>query len=107
MRDDIGCGARDQIACAPAAAAQGTLFDDAAADLVQRFDELRHAVAVERRRFEYRNFLGNRGSDRQRADELLHRLLGARPVTLVDDDDVGDFEQSRLHRLDVVAEAGR
>ena len=40
-------------------------------------------------------------------DELLHRLLGARPVALVDDDDVGDLEQTRLHRLDVVAETRR
>ena len=43
----------------------------------------------------------------KRADELLQRDLGARPVALVDDEDVGDLEQTRLHRLDVVAEPRR
>ena len=35
---------------------------------------------------------------------LLYLLLGAFAVALVDDEDVGDLEQPRFHRLDIVAE---
>ena len=75
--------------------------------MIQRLDQLRHAFAVDGGCLQHRNFFGHRGADRKRADELLHRLLGARPVGLVDDDHVGNFKEARFHRLDVVAESWR
>ena len=44
---------------------------------------------------------------RERALELLHGALRALAVGLVDDQDVGDLQQPRLHGLNVIAEAGR
>jgi hypothetical protein len=47
------------------------------------------------------------GPERDRAPQLSERRIGVGTVALVDDEDVGDFEESGFHRLDVVAETGR
>ena len=43
----------------------------------------------------------------QHRPELARGPLRARPIALVHDDDVGDLEQARLDRLDLVAHLGR
>ena len=44
--------------------------------------------------------------EREHAADLAHHRVGHRVVGLVDDEDIGDLEQARLDRLDVVTEAG-
>ena len=85
---------------------------------VERGEQLGHALAGRGRREQDLGALGP-GPDGGRAvagadwrgdehrPELGGRPLGARPVALVDDDDVGHLEQARLDRLDLVAHLGR
>ena len=69
----------------------------------QRWD----AIAGGRGDFQRRHFGARIGLEGQGAFEVLQRPLRALAVGLVDHQHVGDLEQSRFHRLDVVAEAGR
>ena len=84
--------------------------------LVQRGQELRHAVAGRGGRDQDLRALRSRprtsiAAARRRGDEhrpqLRRRPLRAGLVALVDDDEVGDLEQARLDRLDLVAHLGR
>ena len=80
-------------------------------------EQLRHARAGRRGRDQDLGPLGprpvvpvarSRGArGRQHRPQLAGRPSGARPVALVDDDDVGHLEQAGLDRLDLVAHLGR
>ena len=84
--------------------------------LLQRGQQRGHAVARQRGGHEdlgplrrgprrVRVLAGHRRH--QHRPELRGRPLGAGPVALVHDHDVGDLEQPRLDRLDLVAHLGR
>ena len=90
----------------------------AAAVPIERREQRRDAVAGRRGRDEDLGPLraaaasgsrapSRRGRRHEHRPQLGRRPLGARPVALVDDDEVGDLEQAGLDRLDLVAHLGR
>ena len=107
MRHEIGGGAGDEIT-GTAAAARLDAFREALG--AARFDgapQLRHAFGIDGRCLEDRHGSAAVRAQGQRALELMQRAVGAVEIGLVDDENVGDFQQPRLHGLDVVAEARR
>ena len=104
--DALGGGPRDQVAGAAAAACLRALGQAARADVGDGLRQGLDAVARGRRGLEHRHLARDRArAATARPCSCCSGAVGALAVGLVDDHDVGDLDQPRLHGLDVVAEA--